>query len=81
MQTNIEIEINILVDSKTVSSLAPMLGEVYIKGYKQVLITGHVKDLSPSNWGRDLVNFAFAFWQCFTARTLAPEESTASLKA
>ena len=57
MQTNIEIEINILVDSKTVSSLAPML--VYIKGYKQVLITGHVKDLSPSNWGRDLVNCAF----------------------
>ena len=59
MQTNIEIEINILVDSKTVSSLAPMLGEVYIEGYKQVLITGHVTDLRPSNWGRDLVNCAF----------------------
>ena len=60
MQTNIEIEINILVDSKTVSSLAPMLGEVYIKGYKQVLITGHVTDLKPSNCGRDLVDCAFA---------------------
>ena len=59
MQTNIEIEINILVDSKTVSSLAPILEEVFIKGYKQVLITGHVTDLRPSNWGRDLVNCAF----------------------
>ena len=59
MQTNIEIEINILVDSKTVSSLAPNLGEVYIKGYKLVLITGHVTDMRPSNWGRDLVNCAF----------------------